>query len=92
MDEAIASTIEILKGYGLAGVVMGALAYVAWRLWKVIEVRDTRIELLQDKHVERTEAVTRALVASTDAAEEQTKGMLALTEVVKEVLRARQAA
>lgn len=92
MDEIIAGVAEILKGYGLQGVVMGGLAFVAWRLWKVIEAKDARIEVLQDKHVERTETTTRALLASTEGAEDQTKAMIALTEVVKEVLRERRAA
>lgn len=78
MIDALGLSVAELLKLGFAGVIIVALAWVAWRLW-------SRVETLQDKRVEDAQKLTALVEANTVSREKHTAAIESLTELMRDV-------
>lgn len=81
MEKAVDGTVELLIAqYGLPGIAILVLGFVAWRFFKLYCSAQEKLNALQETRVAEVKEGVRALEANTDA-------MNRLTEFVRDRLR-----
>lgn len=81
MEHAVTGATDLLLAqYGLAGIVILALAFVAWRFFKLYEAAQKQVVALQETRVAEAKESVKALEGNTDA-------LNRLAETVRDRLR-----